>query len=123
MPSPLPEMDASRIAARERRLSLLAGAALTVVALGVLVFAIVAWTRAPAPSKAVAEPIVAAAPQTPAAADQAGSGGAAQRSGSRGGRAADAQQSSRSRSGDRIPMTAASASLFMPLYRRASQTR
>jgi hypothetical protein len=109
-------MDASRIAARERRASLLAGAALTVVALSVLVFAVVTWTNAAAPGEGAAGPIVTRAAQTAPAAVQAGDGGG------RGGGSADATGGSRSGPGDRIPMTADSVSLFMPLYRRASAT-
>jgi hypothetical protein len=118
-------MDSSRIAARERRASLLAGAALTAVALGVLVFAIIAWTRAPAEGTGAARAILTSAPQTPSAAIQAGNGEDAPAGGmgtSRAFPSVGAASASSSRDVDRIPMTADSPSLFMPLYRRASET-
>ena len=59
MPRPLPEMDAAKVAERERRLTLLAGAALTLVALAVIAFAVfVARPDARAERARVAQPIV-----------------------------------------------------------------
>jgi hypothetical protein len=124
MPTPLPEMDAARIAARERRVGLLAGASLTVVLLSVFVFALTALTGAPAESDRAARRIVAPAAQTPPAAPvQAGGSEDTPAPRAAGSRAvsADRAGSSRRRSIDRIPMTGDSASLFMPLYRRASE--
>jgi hypothetical protein len=117
-------MDAARIAARERRVGLLAGASLTVVLLSVFVFALTALTGAPAESDRAARRIVAPAAQTPPAAPvQAGGSEDTPAPRAAGGRAvsADRAGSSRRRSIDRIPMTGDSASLFMPLYRRASE--
>jgi hypothetical protein len=118
-------MDASRIAARERRVSLLAGAALTAVALGVLAFAVIAWAHTPTEVKsAPAGPLLTPAGQTQAPAVQAGSGGDAADLPNRRSRAAesgDAARASGRRAVDRIPMTVDSPSLFMPLYRRASE--
>jgi hypothetical protein len=123
MPSPLPEMDAARIAARERSADLLAGASLTVVVLAAIVFALSAWPDAPAAGKRVARPVGTPAPQTPAAPVQAADGEntpAPRTAGSRAAASADPAGASRSRRIDRIPMTGDSASQFMPLYRRAS---
>jgi len=123
MPSSPPEMHASRVAARERRASLVAGVALTVLALGVLVFALIAWKRAPTEEQGAVRPILASAPQAPTAAIQAGDDAAdVPGAGTRAVRSAGAASASDSRAVDRIPMTAQSASLFMPLYRRASET-
>src|SRR5690348_16600845 len=67
MPSP-PEMDVARIAAREQRAGLLAGGALTLAALVLVVSAVVAWMHlSAAPGSGGARPVRAAAVQAPLA--------------------------------------------------------
>jgi hypothetical protein len=122
MPAPLPDMDAARIAARERRAGLLAGAALAVVAVGVLVFGLLALAGAPAGGTRAAAPAVASAPQPAPPASPPGTEDTppAVRDTSR----ASATVPGTDPAGDaldRIPMTAKSAALFMPLYRRAAR--
>jgi hypothetical protein len=122
MPAPLPDMDAARIAARERRAGLLAGAALAVVAVGVLVFALLALGDAPAGGTRAAAPTVASAPQPAPPSSPPGPEDTPPpvRDTSR----ASATVAGTDAAGDaldRIPMTAKSAALFMPLYRRAAR--
>jgi hypothetical protein len=115
-------MDAARIAARERRAGLLAGASLTVVALSVFVFALIAWTKAPGEGQGVAKPVVTPAARTPPVQPAGSENTAALLTASRrAATSADPVRASRSGHIDRIPMTGDSASLFMPLYRRASE--
>jgi hypothetical protein len=124
MPTPLSEMDAARIAAREQRAGLLAGAALAVIALAVTAFALFALVDAPAAGQRAPEPIVTSTPQTPATPFRFARRDDTPARGTGTGRAA-ASATPASAPGsriDRIPMTTNSASLFMPLYRRASQT-
>src|SRR4051812_12683874 len=60
-------MHAAKVAARERRTALVARAALTLRALGLIVFALVAGTRGPADAgQRVSEPIIAAPAPAPA---------------------------------------------------------
>ena len=109
-------MDVARLAAREERAGLLAGGALAVVAVGLVAFALVAWMRTSA-GGAVAQPgATPRAPVTsaPAPAAPAGTGRARAAAGPAG--------TSGSGRADHLPMTARSASLFVPLYRRASET-
>jgi hypothetical protein len=122
MPAPLPDMDAARIAARERRAGLLAGAALAVVAVGVLVFGLLALAGAPAGGPRAAAPIVASAPQPAPAASPPGTEDTppAVRDTSRAS-ATVLRTDPADNALDRIPMTAKSAALFMPLYRRAAR--
>jgi hypothetical protein len=124
MPTPLSDMDAARIAAREQRAGLLAGAAVALIALAVIAFALVALDDAPAAGQPAVAPTVTSGPQTAAIASRfPGSEVPAAPRTETGSAAASADPASASRRRiDRIPMTADSASLFMPLYRRASHT-
>jgi hypothetical protein len=123
MPSPLAEMDVARIAAREQRAGLLVGGALTVVALGLIVFAVVAWMRTPAERTDVARPVRVPAGQAPPAPAQAAAGADAPAAlAGTGHAAAGPAGASRSRRIDHLPITAQSATRFMALYRRAAKT-
>jgi hypothetical protein len=123
MPSPVSEMDVARIAVREQRAGLLAGSALTVVALGLLVFAVVAWMRTPAERTDVARAVrVSAVPASPAPVQAAAGADAPAALAGTGHAAAGPAGASRSRRIDHLPITAQSASRFMPLYRRAAKT-
>src|SRR4051812_12709445 len=116
-------MHAAKVAARERRTALVAGAALTLVALGLIVFALVAGTRGPADAgQRVSEPIIAA--PAPAPAPSTATPAAASQGADRGRRTtkSDRATGTAGRGVDRVPMTAQSASRFMPLYRRAAKT-
>jgi hypothetical protein len=123
MPSPVAEMDVARIAARERRAGLLAGAALTVVALSVLAFALVASMHISAGGEPVVQPVPASALQTPPAAVPvaAREPAPAVRAGT-GPASAGPAGAAQSRRIDHLPVTAESASQFMALYRRAATT-
>src|SRR3954454_972423 len=115
-------MHAAKVAARERRTALVAGAALTLVALGLIVFALVAGTRGPAEAgQRVSEPIIAA--PAPAPALSTATPAPASQGADRGRRTtkSDRATGSARRGVDRVPMTAQSASLFMPIYRRAAE--
>lgn len=112
-------MDVARLAAREQRAGLLAGGALAVVALCVVVFAVVAWLRTSA-GREVAQPVAAVVVQAPPAPVQGADAPAAPTGTSRANDAAGPAGASGSRRVDHLPMTAQSASLFMPLYRRAA---
>jgi hypothetical protein len=120
MPSP-PEMDVARIAAREQRAGLLAGGALTLAALGLVVSAVVAWMHLSAAHGSAARPVRAAAVPAPLAPVRVADVGVAPapRSAST---SDDAVRASGNGRVDHIPMTAGSASLFMPLYRLAAST-
>src|SRR3954454_13995583 len=119
MPSPVAEMDVARIVAREQRAGLLAGGALTVVALGLIVFAVVAWMRTPAERTDVARPVRVSAVQAPPEPAQAAADADAPAALDA---AAGPAGASHSRRIDHLPITAQSASRFMPLYRRAAKT-
>jgi hypothetical protein len=122
MPAPLPDMDAAKIAARERRAGLLAGAALAVVALAVMVFALAALAHPPAGGKRAAAPVVTSPPQPAPGAPRADRDGTPPPVSDTSRASASAGPAPASPDGlDRIPMTAHSATLFMPLYRRAAQ--
>src|SRR3954447_17810274 len=119
MPSPVAEMDVARIVAREQRAGLLAGGALTVVALGLIVFAVVAWIRTPAERTNGARPVSVSAVHAPPEPAQAAADADAPAALDA---AAGPAAASRSRRIDHLPTTAQSASRFMPLYRRAART-
>ena len=120
MPAPLPDMDAARIAARERRAGLLAGAALAVVAVVVMAFALHTLAAAPVGATRAAAPVVTpAAPAPPAATPLAGSVDTP--APVRGTSRAATTPAPLANDLDRIPMTDASAKLFLPLYRRAAR--
>jgi hypothetical protein len=123
MPAPLPDMDAAKIAARERRAGLFAGAALAVVALAVMVFALSALAGAPAGGTRAAAPVVSSPPRpAPGPAARADRDGTPPAASDTSRASASAGPAPVSPDGlDRIPMTAHSATLFMPLYRRAAQ--
>src|SRR3954447_14084695 len=108
MPSPVAEMDVARVAAREQRAGLFAGGALTVVALGLIVFAVVAWARTPAGGRDVVQPVAVSALQAPGARVQAAAGVAAPVARTATDRAAGSAASagvSRSRRIDHLAMT------------------
>jgi hypothetical protein len=123
MPAPLPDMDAARIAARERRAGLLAGAALAVVAVGVIVFALFALGGARGGDTRASEPVAAApsalqpVPAPPARPEDTP---APERDTSRA-VATVPRTDAPADSFDRIPMTEKSAALFLSLYRRAAR--
>src|SRR3954470_18739922 len=126
MSAPLPDMDAMRIATRERRTGLLAGAVVAAVAIALVAFALHALAGTPAGGTAAAAPVVASAPQAPpsAVAPLTGSEDAPApvRGTSRAAATAPAAPAPAAPDGrDRIPMTADSARMFMPLYRRAAR--
>jgi hypothetical protein len=122
------EMEVARIAARERRTALIAGAAVAALALAVIAFALVTQQRASAGGqRVVTQRIAAAAPQSaPTANGAPGDGAADPTAGSPASHGVAPSGSgtgaSESDDVDRLPMTSQSASQFMALYQGAGET-